>query len=291
MTTPRPLTRPVRALAAALAVGTLFAAAACSGSDGSVSPGAGTSSTAAERGLAAQTTSPAASTPAGESPSGSASPSDLSEEGARNALITPADLEDDWTQVRDPREWRDSLLVGSVDVAAFVDGTSGTADCRRLVDALFDETLLGRPTGASALTGFQEGDSRLLYQVAAYDKAELDDSLQWLSRLPDICDQFTLTGGDAGERTVQVIETSLPQVGDNRQGLTVTVKGESNGVPATLSLDVAAVQIGADAITVTNGGLEGADHDTTSAAVEQGTQRLQEVLAGRTPSPTPSGID
>ncbi|MDN3270652.1 hypothetical protein [Streptomyces sp. MA15] len=291
MTTPRPLTRPVRALAAALAVGTLFAAAACSGSDGSVSPGAGTSSTAAERGLAAQTTSPAASTPAGESPSGSASPSDLSEEDARNALITPADLEDDWTQVRDPREWRDSLLVGSVDVAAFVDGTSGTADCRRLVDALFDETLLGRPTGASALTGFQEGDSRLLYQVAAYDKAELDDSLQWLSRLPDTCDQFTLTGGDTGERTVQVIETSLPQVGDNRQGLTVTVKGESNGVPATLSLDVAAVQIGADAITVTNGGLEGVDHDTTSAAVEQGTQRLQEVLAGRTPSPTPSGID
>ncbi|MET8893910.1 hypothetical protein [Streptomyces albogriseolus] len=280
MTTPRPLVRPARVLAAALAAGTLFATAACSGSDSSAPPESDASSTVAERGLAAQTTSPA-----------SESPSDLSEEGARNALITPADIEDDWTQVRDPREWRDTLLVGSVDVAAFVDGQSDAQDCQRLVDALFDETLLGKPTGASAVTGFQQGDSRLLYQVAAYDKAELDDSMQWLSELPDACDQFTLTGGDAGERTVQVIETSLPQVGDNRQGLTVTMKGESNGDPVTLSLDVAAVQIGADAITVTNGGLDGADHDTTSAAVKQGTQRLQEVLAGRTPSPTPSGIN
>jgi hypothetical protein len=282
VTTPRPLVRPARVLAAALAAGTLFATAACSGSDSSASPESDASSTVAERGLAAaQTTSPAASE----------SPSDLSEEGARNALITPADIEDDWTQVRDPREWRDTLLVGSVDVAAFVDGQSDVQDCQRLVDALFQETLLGKPTGASAVTGFQQGDSRLLYQVAAYDKAELDDSMQWLSELPDACDQFTLTGGDAGERTVQVIETSLPQAGDNRQGLTVTVKGESNGDPVTLSLDVAAVQIGADAITVTNGGLDGADHDTTSAAVKQGTQRLQEVLAGRTPSPTPSGIN
>ncbi|WTB92667.1 hypothetical protein OIE99_32550 [Streptomyces cellulosae] len=282
MTTPRPLVRPARVLAAALAAGTLFVTAACSGSDSSASPESDASSTVAERGLAAaRTTSPAASE----------SPSDLSEEGARNALITPADIEDDWTQVRDPREWRDTLLVGSVDVAAFVDGQSDVQDCQRLVDALFQETLLGKPTGASAVTGFQQGDSRLLYQVAAYDKAELDDSMQWLSELPDACDQFTLTGGDAGERTVQVIETSLPQAGDNRQGLTVTVKGESNGDPVTLSLDVAAVQIGADAITVTNGGLDGADHDTTSAAVKQGTQRLQDVLAGRTPSPTPSGIN
>ncbi|MGC5233361.1 hypothetical protein [Streptomyces albogriseolus] len=286
MITPRPLVRPAHVLAAALAAGTLFATAACSGSDSSASPESDASSTVAERGLAAQTTSPAASSPAA-----SASPSDLSEEGARNALITPADIEDDWTQVRDPREWRDTLLVGSVDVAAFVDGQSDVQDCQRLVDALFDETLLGKPTGASAVTGFQQGDSRLLYQVAAYDKAELDDSMQWLSELPDPCDQFTLTGGDAGERTVQVIETSLPEGGDNRQGLTVTVKGESNGDPVTLSLDVAAVQIGADAITVTNGGLDGVDHDTTSAAVKQGTQRLEDVLAGRTPSPTPSGIN
>ncbi|BFO18660.1 hypothetical protein SHKM778_50480 [Streptomyces sp. KM77-8] len=59
----------------------------------------------------------------------------------------------------------------------------------------------------------------------------------------------------------------------------------------TLTLDVAVVQVGADAITVTNGGLAGADHDATKAAVQQGTPRLKDVLAGGTPTPTPSGIE
>ena len=92
-------------------------------------------------------------------------------------------------------------------------------------------------------------------------------------------------------RTVQVVELPLPEEGDARQGLTVTMKGDSGGDPVTLTLDVAVVQIGANAITVTNGGLAGADHDTTSTAVEQGTPRLQAVLAGRTPTPTPSGVE
>ncbi|MFE1510390.1 hypothetical protein [Streptomyces sp. NPDC058726] len=278
MTTPRPIVRPARVLALSLAAGTLLATAACSGADSGASSGSETASTVAERGVAARTASP--------SPS-----SDLTGTGARNALITPEDIEDDWTQVENPQEWRDSLPVGSVDVAQFVNGQSDASECRRLVDALYDETLLGRPTGASALTGFQEGDSRLLYQVAAYDKPDLDDSMEWLKSLPDTCDQFTLTGGGSGDRTVQVIGLKLPDSGDFRQGLTVTVKGESNGTPVTLTLDVAAVQIGADAITVTNGGLDGAGHDTTSTAVEQGAERLEDVLAGRTPQPTPSGID
>ncbi|AZM64144.1 MULTISPECIES: hypothetical protein [unclassified Streptomyces] len=285
MTTPRPYVRSLRVLAAALAAGTLLATAACSGADDSAPSASEVSATVAERGLAAQTTSPE-STPASPSPG-----TDLSETGARYALITPADIEGDWTQVDNPQEWRDSLLVGDVDVAAFLQGRSDAGDCQGLVDALYDETLLGRPSGASALTGFQEGDARLLYQVAAYDQAGLDDSMKWLHSLPDTCDQFTLTGGDDGDRTVQVIDLSLPDSGDDRQGLTVTVKGTSDGNPVTLSLDVAAVRIGTSAITVTNGGLDGADHDTTTAAVEQGTQRLQEVLAGRTPSPTPSGVE
>lgn len=286
MTTPRPFVRSLRVLAAALAAGTLLATAACSAADDGAPSASETSATVAERGLAAQTTSPE-STPASPSPG-----TDLTETGARNALITPADLEGNWTQVDNPRKWRDSLLVGNVDVAAFLEGKGGAADCQRLVDALYDETLLGRPSGASALTGFQQGDSRLLYQVATYDQAGLDDSMEWLQSLPDTCDQFTLTGGDSGDRTVQVIDMSLPKdAGDARQGLTVTVKGTSNGSPVTLSVDVAVVRIGTSAITVTNGVLDGADHDTTTTAVEQGTERLQEVLAGRTPQPTPSGID
>ncbi|CAM5636536.1 hypothetical protein ACFUV2_10235 [Streptomyces pilosus] len=286
MTTPRPLVRPFRVLALALAAGTLLATAACSDGDTGAPSGSETASTVAERGIAAQTASPTST-----SPSASASPGpELTERGARQALITAEDLEDDWTQADNPREWRDSLLVGEVDVAAFLTGRSDASECQRLVDALYDETLLGTPSGASALTGFQDGESRLLYQVAAYDEADLDESMRWLKSLPDTCDQFTLTGGDSGDRTVQVIGLKLPETGDARQGLTVTVKGDSGGAPTTLTLDVAAVQLGADAITVTNGGLDGASHDSTSAAVENGTERLQEVRAGRTPRPTPSGV-
>ncbi|MEW2074392.1 hypothetical protein ACFZAG_29715 [Streptomyces sp. NPDC012403] len=294
MTTPRPIVCSSRVLAAVLATGTLLTTAACSSADNSASAGSKTADAAVERALAAQTESPTSTptSPSPMSPSPTSSPtSELGETGARNALITEADIEDNWTQVDDPRGWRDSLLIGQVDVAAFLEGKSDASKCQRLIDSLYDETLLGRPSGASALNGFQEGDSRLLYQVAAYQKADLDESMKWLRSLPDTCDQFTLTGGDTGERTVQVTEMSLPEEGDARQGLTVTVKGTSGNEPVTLTLDVAAVQIGANAITVTNGGTGGADHDTTSAAVEQGTQRLREALAGRTPQPTPSGVE
>ncbi|MER7491005.1 hypothetical protein ABTY20_35045 [Streptomyces sp. NPDC126497] len=291
MTTPRPIVRPSRVLATVLATGTLLTTAACAGTDDSASAGSKTATAAVEQALAAQTESPT-STQSSPTSSPTSSPAqELSETGARNALITEADLEDDWQQVETPQEWRDSLLVGQVDVAAFLEGKSDASECRRLIDSLYDETLLGRPSGASALNGFQEGDSRLLYQVAAYRKSDLDESMKWLRSLPDTCDQFTLTGGDDGDRTVRVVGMSLPEEGDARQGMTVTVKGDSGGEPVTVTLDVAVVQVGANAITVTNGGTGGVDHDATSTAVEQGTQRLREVLAGRTPQPTPSGIE
>ncbi|MEU3949725.1 hypothetical protein [Streptomyces sp. NPDC029526] len=266
-------------MAAVLAAGTLLATAACSGGSGESGAASGTASTVAERPPAAQTT---------------ASPSpgqQLTETGARNALITGSDLEDAWKPVKDPSTWRDSLLLGDVDAAQFLTGKSDAQDCKRLMDSLYDETLLGTPSGASAITGFEEGDSRLLYQVAAYRKADLDQSMEWLKSLPAACDEFTLTGSDHGERTVQVVERTLPGEGDARQGLTVTVKGTADGDPVTLTLDVAAVQVGANAITVTNGGLDGAAHDSTDAAVTQGTPRLMEVLAGGTPQPTPSGAE
>ncbi|MFF8970761.1 hypothetical protein [Streptomyces sp. NPDC014995] len=286
--------RPAHVLAAALATGALLATAACSGGGGGATAGADTAASplterrAAERPLAQlplpqrplaqQTTTP------------SASPH-LTEAGARSALVTEADLEDDWTQVKNAATWRDSLLIGQVDAAEFLTGKSDAADCQRLLDALYDDTLLGRPSGASALTGFQQGESRLLYQVAAYRQADLDKSLDWLESLPEKCDQFTVTGGDGGERTVQVVEASLPKEGDARQGLTVTVKGTTAGDPVTLTLDVAAVRVGTTAITVTNGGLAGADHDSTGTAVQQGTQRLKDVLAGRTPKAQPGQLD
>ncbi|WP_437082923.1 hypothetical protein [Streptomyces sp. enrichment culture] len=56
-------------------------------------------------------------------------------------------------------------------------------------------------------------------------------------------------------------------------------------------LAVAAVRVGTAAITVTQGGLNGVSESTTTSAVREGTQRLKEVLAGRTPSPDPSAVD
>jgi len=264
--------RPVRVLASALAAGALLTTAACSDGDDS---GSGSADT----------------TRISSSPLAQESPVALTAAGARAALVTEADLEGDWDQVKDASTWHDSLLVGKVDVADFLTAKADAADCQKLLDALYGDDLLGKPSGASALTGFEEGDSRLLYQVAAYDRAALDDSLNWLEGLPVECDQFTATDSSGGKRTVQVTESSLPKEGDARQGLRVTVQGTSGGAPTTLTLDVAAVRLGTDAITITNGGLGGADSDSTKTAAELGTARLKVVQSGGTPSADPAEIE
>ncbi|GGW96361.1 hypothetical protein [Streptomyces lomondensis] len=262
-----------RVLSCALAAGTLLATAACSddgGEDGSRVPGVTASQVAGKQ----QTPSPAAT---------------LSEGGARTALITEADIEDDWTQVKETevQNWHDSLLIGRVDVSDFLTAKAQAADCQRLLDSLFDDDLLGRPSGVSALRGFTQGDSRLLYQVASYDRTDPQESLNWMAGLPQECDEFTVTDG-RDQRTVQVVDASLPKVGDAREGLRVTVRGPIGGTEATLTLDVAAVRVGNNAITVTAGGLDGDEQDSTGQAARLGTQRLEDVLAGRTPAASPN---
>ncbi|TXS54638.1 hypothetical protein EAO75_01065 [Streptomyces sp. uw30] len=264
--------RPVRVLSSALAVGALLTTAACSDDSGEDVSQAGA--------VARQTTS--------ASPTGT-----LTEAGAVAALITAADIEDDWTQVKDSdvANWHDSLLIGDVDVDDFLTGKTDAADCQRLLDGLYTDQLLGKPSGASALRGFQQGDSRLLYQVAAYERTDPQEALAWLKTLPQECDEFTVTGKGGGDRTVQVIETTLPKEGDDRVGLRVTMKGTADGEPTTLTEDVAAVRVGTDAITVTAGGLDGGQPDSVEQAVKLGTQRLNDVLAGKTPAPTPGEFD
>ncbi|MEV0177510.1 hypothetical protein AB0I00_41230 [Streptomyces sp. NPDC050803] len=261
----RPL---VRALVPVLAAGALLTCAGCS-DDGDSDAGAAEVSASP---LAAKSPTPAAR---------------LTQAGARAALITEADIEDDWTQVKDASGWSDSLVVGRVDVADFLTAKANAADCQRLLDRLYGDDLLGTPSGASALRGFEEDDSRLLYQVAAYDRTDLAASMAWLKTLPVKCDRFTATDDTGAERTVEVTETSLPDEGDARQGLHVTVQGTVDGSPATLTLDVAAVRVGTDAITVTAGGLDGDEDDAVEDAVTKGTQRLKDVLAGNTPAAGP----
>ncbi|MFG2779211.1 hypothetical protein ACGFY7_15355 [Streptomyces prunicolor] len=282
--------RPVRVLASALAVGALLTCAACSGEgdgggggrdvDRSNASDVAASPLAAESKLASPHTERSAS----------ASPA-LTPAGAKAALISEADLEDNWTQVEDAAGWGDKLVVDKVDVADFLTAKTNAADCQKLLDALYDDTLLGKPSGASALTGFEQSESRLLYQVAAYDRAKLGASLNWLKSLPVKCDQFTATDSKGGHRTVQVIEDQVPSAGDARQGLQVTVTGTSGSEPTTLTLQLAVVRVGTDAITVTSGGLDGTESDTTKAAVRNGTTRLKDVQAGRTPPAQPGNLD
>lgn len=281
--TRRPI-RLVRVLSWALAAGALVTTAACSSDgdgDGSRASGVTASPAARKQPTSSPTNSPTSSPP-----------STLTESGAQTALITAGDIEDDWTQVKDTEaeNWHDDLLIGTVDVSDFLTAKTDAADCQRLMDSLFDDDLLGKPSGANALRGFTQGDSRLLYQVAAYDRTDPQGALNWMAKLPDECDQFTMTD-NGEERTVQVIDTSLPDVGDAREGLRVTVKGQTDGEDATLTLDVAAVRVGNNAITVTAGGLDGDEHDSVEQAVQLGTQRLKDVLAGKSPASTPGEFD
>lgn len=279
--------RPVRVLASALAAGTLLATAACS--DGGDASGPVSASPVAEQ-SPGRSPSPSPSDSPEQSPSPSATPA-LTGAGAKAALITEADIEDDWTRADNAASWRNQLLVGKVDVDDFLDAKTNAADCQKLLDSLYSDSLLGRASGASALKGFTAGDARLLYQVGDYGSVSLNKSLAWIKTLPQKCDQFTATGSDGGKRTVQVVAASLPKAGDAREGLTVTVQGTSDGNPTTLTVDVAALRVGASGAVVTNGGPSGADHDSTAMAAQQGAQRLRDVLAGKTPAPDPSEFD
>ncbi|WP_030935998.1 hypothetical protein [Streptomyces sp. NRRL S-646] len=260
--------------ASAVAVSALLATASCSGEGGGSQ-----ASDAAASPLAARTSAPA--------PTRTSAPPRLTQAGAQAALITEDDLEGNWNQVKGAAAWGDTLLIGKVDVAQFITAKADAADCQRLLDALYDDDLLGKPAGASALTGFEQGDSRLLHQVAAYNRVRLSAALAWLKTLPAKCDQFTATDAKGGKRTVQVTSATVPKQGDARQGLHVTVQGTANGEPATLTLDVAAVRVGSDAITVTAGGLAGGAHDSLEPAVRKGAQRLKDVQAGKTPAAGP----
>ncbi|MFE1029617.1 hypothetical protein ACFW5I_34590 [Streptomyces sp. NPDC058818] len=287
---------PARLMASALAAGALLTAAACSddgGGSGAASDTAAAQARAAEKDAERDAAKKQPTGSPATSPTGSptASPSSLTASGAKAALLTEADLEDGWNQVQDADKWRDRLLVGEVDVSDFLTAKTDAADCQRLLDGLYRDNLLGEPSGPSALTGFEQGDSRLLEQVAAYDRAGLDDSLKWMDSLPQKCDQFTATDEAGEKRTVQVTEASVPEVGDAREGLHVTVRGTAADNPATLTLDLVAVRVGTSALTVTGGGLDGDEAASVEQAVRQGTERLKTVLDGGTPSPRPTNLD
>ncbi|GGN65594.1 lipoprotein [Streptomyces albiflavescens] len=263
------MNRPSCLLASALTAGMLLSTAACS----SFGDRAGSGDTDVPASAMAKD-SPTATT--------------LTQEQAQAALITNSDLGSQWTATQGTATWHDSLLKGKVDANAFVTNKQNAVDCQKLLDGLYAEDLLGDPKGGQAATTFDDSgnNAQMRYQVAGYAKADVDAKLAWLKTLPDKCDQFPAVDAQGAQQNIQVISTSPPNVGDARQGLQITVDGEVDGAPSTLTLDFVAVRVGDSALSLTNGGLEGAEQDSTEQAVQAGTTRLKDVLAGKTPPPT-----
>ncbi|KMS68918.1 hypothetical protein ACM01_37215 [Streptomyces viridochromogenes] len=252
---PRPPARAV--IAATLSAATLLTASACDSIAGLGRPASATRANAS----AASPTTPA--TPA-------AAPT-LTESQARAALISESDLGEPWVATEGFATWRESMLKASTE--------SADAECGQLLDALYAEELLGpdATTRASVALDDLVDEAQLRYQVVAHRPDAVDRTLAWLGRMPDECGEFTARAG-GGPMAVEVTEAEVPEVGDARQGLRVVLSAVSEYEDApVLTLHVAAVRVGDDAVVLTNGGLGDVPGDATVAAVELGAHRLTEV--------------
>ncbi|MFJ8189961.1 hypothetical protein ACIQ8D_09330 [Streptomyces sp. NPDC096094] len=243
-----PAARPllVPALSAALAL----AAAACS---------AGGRATERPAGTAPATAQSPATLP---SP---AVPPALTRGQARAALITEADLGEAWVPTRGAATWRDQVLKA----------TAERPDCGRLLDVLYTEELFGAAIVPRAMTALDDaaGGAQLHYRVTSYRAADIDRVLTWLGTLPDTCGRFTARAARGTALDVRVTDLTTPEAGDARQGLRATVDAEG----AVLTVDLVAVRVGDDAISLTNGALGEPADDATWTAVEVGTERLTEA--------------
>ncbi|MFE0846368.1 hypothetical protein ACFW4Q_09485 [Streptomyces rochei] len=184
---------------------------------------------------------------------------------ARAALITEADLGAGWEPTRGAATWRDGLLKAGAE----------PPDCGRLLDVLYTEDLFGSDTAPRAATALDEvaGGAQIHYRITSHRPADIDTALAWLGTLPDACGRFTARADRGAVRDVRVTGLTLPEAGDARQGLRVTVQAED----AVLTVDLVAVRLGDDAISLTNGTLAEPADDATRTAVGTGAERLAEV--------------
>lgn len=257
-------------LASALSVAALLAAAGCVAVDRDV-PRAlpeGVSQPPAES--ASASASSAASAGERPAPAPSPSPPALSEAQLREALITEADLGEPWMTSRGAATWRDGLLKGTTD----------DPDCRRLLDVLYTEELFGTPAGPRVTATLDDtyNDAQLRYQIAAYGPADVDRALDWLGTLPEKCARFRATTPRAGTQLVEVARLTLPEAGDARAGLRLRMTGEaSDGARTALTVNLAAVRVGEDTITLTNSGFGAVLPEVTQAVTQLGADRLAEI--------------
>ncbi|NJP53658.1 hypothetical protein HCJ93_27225 [Streptomyces sp. SBST2-5] len=260
-----PAPAAARALAAsALSLTTLLTIAACT---------AETHRAGLPAGVPDETTATASrsAAPAGKQPS-AAPPAGLNEAQARAALITELDLGEPWVPTRGVATWRDGLLRAQVEEDA--------AHCQKLMDVLYTEELFGAPAGTSAVTTLDDAynGSQLRYQVAAFRPGDVDRTLQWLRTMPEACGEFAARTARAGTQGVEVEELELPEAGDARAAVRVTMTGETaDGEPTYLTVDLAALRVGEDTVTLTNGGYGEVAPEVTRGVVELGADRLAEI--------------
>ncbi|MEU1000759.1 hypothetical protein [Streptomyces tibetensis] len=217
---------------------------------------------------ASASASASGASPAVEQPSGSGAA--LTEAQARAALVTEADLGEPWTPSRGARTWRDGLLKA----------TTEDQECQRLLDVLYTEEPFGTPKGPQATSALDDGDTdaQLRYQVAAHPPADVDRALDWMRSLPGRCGEFTAATARGGVQRVEIRDLPLPPVGDARQALRVMLAGETEeGELTYLIMDLAAVRVGEEAITLTNAGLDEVYAEVTQQAAQLGAQRLNEI--------------
>ncbi|MGW4569839.1 hypothetical protein [Streptomyces tendae] len=203
---------------------------------------------------------------------------------ARAALVGADDLGEAWEPTRGAATWRDELLKA----------TAERPDCRRLLDVLYTEELFGTgaataPRATAALDDV-DGGAQLHYRVTSYRAADLDRTLAWLGTLPDTCGRFEARDAHGATRDVRVADLTLPEAGDDRRGLRVTVgdpapdDGEepradtrTDTGDGVLTVDLIAVRVGDDAISLTNGTLGTPADAATRTSVEVGADRLTEA--------------
>ncbi len=251
-------------LASALSVTTLLTAAGCVADDRNV-----------PRALPEAVSQPpepsvsaSSSASAGERPA--PSPPTLSEAQLREALITDADLGEPWTTGQGAATWRDGLLKGTTD----------DPECRRLLDVLYTEELFGTPAGprVTATLDDTSNDTQLRYQIAAYRPADVGRALDWLGTLPEKCARFEATTPGAGTQLVEVARLPLPEAGDARAAVRLRMTGEApDGTRTAFTLNLAAVRVGEDTITLTNAGFGTVLPEVTQAMTQLGADRLAEV--------------
>ncbi|MFD4955002.1 MULTISPECIES: hypothetical protein [unclassified Streptomyces] len=200
-------------------------------------------------------------------PAAAAPAAALTEDQARAALLTQADLGAGWAPTQGAATWRDGMLKAQAD----------NSECGRLLDALYTEEPFGAPSGAHAVAAYDDGENeaQLRHQVLALHAPDVDRVLAWLRTMPQTCADFSARTTNSGVLDVRVANLALPDTGDARQGLRLTLTDESTA--DTLTVDLATVRVGDDAIVLTNGTLGRPVPNATEQAVQHAVDRLTTV--------------